>query len=192
MDDAPARFWFDYVDPVSFLVEIRLRRAETALGTRVERRGWEIVPPPAEPMDPGTPPWAGRWEEVARRGGEEGLHLVRPRMIPWTRKAHELALHAAGTHDAFAAVHDALFRAHHLEGRDIGRIDVLVEIAERIGLDPGEVRTVLGVDRHRQAVWEGREEAERAGVRGVPTLARGGRRLEGLAAEETITAFLAD
>lgn len=191
MDHAPARFWYDYVDPVSFLVEIRLCRAEARVGTTVERRGWEIAPPPTPLLDADDPTWIGRWEETAREATGEGVELARPARVPWTRKAHELALHAAAS-DAFPTVHDALFRAYHQERLDIGRVDVLAGIADRNGLDPGEARTVLGIDRYLPEVRSRRQEAEREGVRGVPTLAREGRRLEGLADEETLTAFLAD
>ncbi|HSR42567.1 MAG TPA: DsbA family protein [Longimicrobiales bacterium] len=189
MDDSEARLWFDYVDPVSFLVELRLRRVEARVGAPVARRGWEIAPPPAPPPDVSGPAWSGRWRAVARAAEEEGLELAPPRRIPWSRKAHELALHAAGA-GAFEAVHDALFRAYHLEGRDIGRIDVLTELATACGLDRGEVRTVLGVDRWVPEVLEGREAAERLGLRGVPTLARGDTRLEGLADEDAIAGLL--
>lgn len=192
MDDDAARFWFDYVDPVSFLVEVRLRRVEAASGApAVERLPYEIVTPPEPLLDPDDPAWAGRWRQVEREARDEGLELRRAHLVPWSRKAHELALHAAET-PAFDRVHDAIFRAYHLEDRDIGRIDVLAGIAGAAGLDPGEVRTILGVDRYLPALRDLRERAEREGVRGVPTLARSGRRLEGLADEAAVADLLAD
>ncbi|HZD05235.1 MAG TPA: DsbA family protein, partial [Longimicrobiales bacterium] len=151
-DDGAARLWFDYVDPVSFLVEVRLRRVEAASGTAaVERLPWEIVPPPEPLLDPDDPAWVGRWRQVERESREEGLELRRAHLVPWTRKAHELVLHATGG-PAFDRVHGAVFRAHHVEGRDIGRIDVLADIAEAAGLDAAEIRTVLGVDRYLPAL----------------------------------------
>lgn len=186
--DAPL-FWFDYVDPWSFLVEIRLREAEEQVGLRASRAGVEIVPPPGPPIRGDDPVWSERWERSSREAGEMGLELARPRTIPWTRKAHELAAHSVARGLAME-FNDAVFRAHHLDGDDIGRIDVLVEIGARIGLDPGEARTVLGVDRYLEQVRSLGESAEREGVRGVPTLAQGARRLEGLARTETIAEFL--
>lgn len=192
MDDAPAHLWFDYVDPVCFVVDLRLRQVEARLGTEVERRGWEIAPAPAEPLNPRDPVWAGRWEAADAEARREGLELVRPRLVPRTRKAHELALHASETGEAFRDVHEALYRAHHLEARDIGRIDVLVDIGEGCGLDPEETRTVLGIDRYLPGLRARRDEAERAGVLGVPTLALGDHRLEGLAGEERLASLLAE
>ena len=42
-----ARFHFDFVDPLSYLQEIELGRLDPAIGGRVERTGFELVPPPA-------------------------------------------------------------------------------------------------------------------------------------------------
>jgi len=187
--DAP-QFWFDYVDPASYLAELRLREAEGVTGRWAERLGLEIVPPPMPPLVGDELEWAGRWEEVAEAGRGAGIPLERPRFVPWTRKAHELAMHAASV-GVFAEVHDALFRAYLWEGQDIGRIDVLLGVAAGAGLSRSEVRTVLGVDRYLPTLLDLRERAERQGVRGVPTLAREERRLEGLTDVATLAALLA-
>ena len=189
MDPSVPRFWFDYVDPWSFLMELRLREVEAESGVRVSRAGVEIVPPPAPLIRGDDPIWAERWERASREAGDMGLELARPGTIPWTRKAHEMAVHSVASGLAME-FNDAVFRAHHIDGGDIGRIDVLVAIGARIGLDPGEARTALGVDRYLEEVRSFGESAERDGVRGVPTLALGERRLEGLQRIEAIAGFL--
>jgi len=189
MDSAVPRFWFDYVDPWSFVTEIRLREAERQTGVETVRAAFELRPPPASPQGVDGPTWLARWVAAEREAHHLGLDLVRTESVPWTRKAHELAVHARST-DRFADLHDALFRAYHLEGRDIGRIDVLVDIGARVGLDRTEIRMVLGVDRHLDDVRSLRDSAEREGVRGVPTLTFEQRRLEGLAAVDAIVALL--
>lgn len=183
------RFWFDYVDPWSFVTEIRLCEAERQTGVDMVRAAFELRPPPAPPWRVDEPAWSARWDTADREGHRMGLDFVRTGSVPWTRKAHELAVHAR-TADRFADVHSALFRAYHLEGRDIGRIDVLVEIGAQVGLDRTEIRTVLGVDRHLSDVRSLRDSAEREGVGGVPTLAFGQRRLEGLADVDAIVTLL--
>jgi predicted DsbA family dithiol-disulfide isomerase len=110
-------------------------------------------------------------------------------LVPWTRKAHELALHAREK-QLFPEVHAALFRAYLHEGRDIGRVDVLVSLAAEVGLEREEARTVLGVDRHAATVDGLRGEAERLGVRGVPTLLVAGERIEGVLPPEALRALL--
>ena len=104
---------------------------------------------------------------------KSGLDLPAPPIIPWTRKAHELC-ELARRRDCFHAVRRALFRAHFIDHTDIGRIDLLVEIAQAAGLDPSEARAVLDVDRHAAAVLGNRGRALEAGIRDVPALARPG------------------
>jgi predicted DsbA family dithiol-disulfide isomerase len=89
-------------------------------------------------------------------------------------------------------VHAALFRAFLEEGQDIGRVDVLVGIAKEAGLDPVETKAVLDVDR-RTAELDGlRGDAERLGVRGVPTLLIAGERIEGVLPTEALRALLVE
>ena len=173
------RFFFDYVDPLSYLFEIRLRRAEAETGRGAVRHPLELVAPPDPLLDPASDAWRARWEEARRAAEDEGIELATPRLVPWSRKAHELALHAQEEGDP-VPVHDALFRTFHQKGRDLGRVDVLVEVAVEHGLDRTAVKAVLDVDRHLDTLRSLRSDAERRGVRGVPTLLLGDRHVRGL------------
>ena len=184
------RLYFDYVDPGSWLMDRRLGAAVGEGEVRVERLPFELRPPPDRQLDPGDPAWLAYWSGMADAARRDGLELQRPDRVPWTRKAHELALHA-GERDRFGAVHDALFRAFLVEGLDLGRVDVLVELARDLGLDHGETKAVLDVDRYAETVERLRSEALEAGIRGVPTIMVEGRRLEGIHPAEAIEAFLA-
>jgi predicted DsbA family dithiol-disulfide isomerase len=185
----PVRFFFDYVDPGSYLVERQLAALEATTGLQVERIPFEVTPPPAALVDPHTPAWRTFWEGARRAAAEQGVVLSDPRIVPWTRKAHELALHAR-EQGRFPALHAALFEAFLLEGRDLGRVDVLLDLAVRHGLDLSRTKAVLDVDRHAPDVVEARAQAERLGVRGVPTLRAGQGSLEGSHRSGTILAFL--
>ncbi len=182
--------FFDYVDPASFLLELRLRGLEETGTFSLLLEPFELRPPPAPLLNPEGPEWQARLHTVAPEAARAGVRFPPPRLIPWTRKAHELALHA-GERGCFREVHDALFLACLLEGRDIGRVDVLVELAVGAGLERMETRAVLDVDRHRQEVENARERALGLGVSRVPTLHWRGRSLEGFPAEERLREFLA-
>lgn len=173
------RLFFDYVDPVSYVLELRLRGVEAELGVAAARHPLELAPPPAALPDPEGPDFAERWHLARNAAREDGVDLRRPSFVPWSRKSHELVLHAREK-GAGLAVHDAVFRAFHLEGRDIGRVDVLLEIAVAAGLDNTETRAVLDVDRHLESVRTLRRVAERLALPGVPTLLTEHRTLEGL------------
>ncbi len=185
-----ARLYFDYVDPGSWLMDRRLGAVAGEGEVRVERLPFEFRPPPDRQLDPADPAWRAYWSSMADAALRDGLELRRPDRVPWTRKAHELALYAR-EQDRFDPVHDGLFRAFLVEGRDLGRVDVLVELARSAGLDHGETKAVLDVDRYADTVERLRCDALEAGIRGVPTITMEGRRLEGIHSPEAIDAFLA-
>ena len=184
------RLYFDYVDPGSWLMDRRLGAVAGEGEVRIERLPFEFRPPPDRQLDPADPAWRAYWSGMAEAARDDGLELGRPDRVPWTRKAHELALYAR-EQDRFDAVHDALYRAFLVEGRDLGRVDVLVELARSAGLDHGETKAVLDVDRYAEAVERIRGEALETGIRGVPTITTEGRRLEGIHSSGAIEAFLA-
>ena len=184
----PVRFFYDYVDPGSYLVERMVSELEARLGLAVERIPFEVTPPPSPLVDPRTEEWRRFWEGARAVWAEEGLALSDPRLVPWTRKAHELAEHARAE-GRFAETHRALFDTFLLEGRDLGRVDVLLDVARRVGLDPSSTRPVLDVDKHAGSVTDARERAEREGVRGVPTLLAE-RRLAGFRGRSATLEFL--
>lgn len=189
MTDSLPRLFYDYVDPLSLLVELDVGALEAEGSRALARHPLELRAPPAELISPDDPLWVRRWEEAERRAEARGVALRRPPLVPWSRKAHELALHASEK-GRFAEVHAALFRAFLHEGTDIGRVDVLVALAAEQGMDASEVKAVLDVDRHAAALDGLRGEAERLGVRGVPTLLVDGERIEGVLPREALRVLL--
>jgi len=87
---------------------------------------------------------------------------------PNTMDAHRLILWA-GIEQAANEVVDALFRAWFTEGRDIGSIDVLADIADSAGMNAALVRRLLATDEDRAQV-EGRiRMVQEMGITSVPT-----------------------
>lgn len=158
--------YFDLVDPTSRQVCDMIDQA--GIAEAIDWRGLELCPPPEPMIDPTAPEWQAR-----HAGGAPP-----PPLVPWTRKAHELCEFARGR-DCFHAVRRALLRAHFIDHTDIGRIDLLVEIARRAGLDRSETRAALDVDHHTAAVLRNRERALKGGVRDIPALIWRDGRLEG-------------
>ena len=184
-------FFFDYIDPTSFLIERRLTALESEVSVRVDRAPFELCPPPQDVIDPAAASWRARWHEVRAEAEAVGVVLAMPRFVPWTRKAHELAL-LARKHARFDHVHRALFEAFHLKGLDLGRVDVLLQIAVHQGMDFASTKVVLDADRYTGVVERSRADAERLDIPGVPALLAGCQWLEGLQDSDALLAFLRD
>jgi len=189
MNRPALRFHHDYVDPASYLVHRILRPLESELEVEVEPIPLELRQPPASLIDPRDREWREYLAEMDERAATLDAPFRPPPLVPWTRKAHELAAHAEEK-GRLREVHRRIYDAYFTEGRDIGRIDVLVDVATASDLDPTEAKAVLDVDRHGARIDQQRRLALEAGIRGVPTLVLDERTLEGFHPEEEIRTFL--
>ncbi len=169
MNEHDIRFFFDAVDPLSFAMHHALGTEEEQRDVRAVRIPIESYPADAPLTDTQDPFWRTRWSEGRRLAEEMDFSLVRPDLVPRSRKAHELLLHAKASELERPAL-DAIFAAYFLEGRDIGRIDVLVDIATSLGMDLTESKAVLDVDRYDADILRARQEAIEAGVTSAPAL----------------------
>lgn len=93
-----------------------------------------------------------------------------------TFRAHQLLDRAAETGNQ-TALKLTLFEAYFTHGRDVSQTEVLVDVAERAGLDPSEAREIvetdarLGVVRQKQKFWTDQ------GISGVPGMVFDGKYL---------------
>ena len=176
--------FFDFTDPGSYLLSHLLDVAGAA--GRCEWRGFELRPPPRPLVDPAAPDWHAYHSRIAEDAEGRGLAMAAPRLVPWTRKAHELT-ELARERDCYQAVKRALFEAHFVDRKDIGRIDSLVDIACASGLDGSEAKAVLDDDRHLATVLRHRDLARDRDVAEVPALVHGARRIEGLTCPDDVS-----
>ena len=91
-----------------------------------------------------------------------------------TRKAHEL-LHYAKSVGRQADMAERLFAAHFTEGKHIGGIDELADLAAEIGLDRDDVEKALRAGTYADAVDADLEQASAYGISGVPFFVIDGR-----------------
>jgi len=67
------------------------------------------------------------------------------------------------------AIHDKLYQAYFVDGKNIGDVDLLVDIAASVGLPAAEARAVLEERRFKDAVDADWAKSHQYGVTGVPT-----------------------
>jgi predicted DsbA family dithiol-disulfide isomerase len=164
----PLVVFSDFACPFSYVTEAAVRRMEAAGEVQVTRLGYELHPVPAPLPDPD-----GAWMDALRPlAAELELPLRVPPVAVRTRKALEAAAFA-DRKGVGPAMRESLFRAYFAEGRDIGRIDVLVDLGAALGLDATETKVVLDVDGLAPRMDAEREAAVNAGVTGTPTLVAG-------------------
>jgi predicted DsbA family dithiol-disulfide isomerase len=118
----------------------------------------------------------GSWErslvmdsEVAATGKGLGIEFNYDKvlMTPNTLAGHRLSWWAEKQHHQ-AHLTEALFRAYFTEGRDVGRHDVLAEIAAEVGLPHTEAIAFLDSDAGKKEVEEQALKGLELGLQGVP------------------------
>jgi predicted DsbA family dithiol-disulfide isomerase len=158
---------------------VRIERLRKAHGLRVK---WIHFP-----LHPETPADGRSLEDLFRGRGYDVAKMqaqMRARMeaegLPYgtrthtynSRLAQELAAWA-DTQPGGEKIHDAMFRAYFVDAKNIGDPDVLVEIAQSVGLPADEARKVIEQRTHKAAVDADWEKSREYGVTGVPTFVVG-------------------
>ncbi|HKT19922.1 MAG TPA: DsbA family oxidoreductase [Stellaceae bacterium] len=112
---------------------------------------------------------------IAEAGASVAIDFAfeRIKRSPNTRNAHRLIRHAASSGRADAVV-DRLFSGYFLEGRDIGDIETLAEIAAEAGLDRNAAAAFLRSDAEREAILAEDGNVRRLGINAVPCFIFGG------------------
>lgn len=164
----PVTVFSDFACPYSYVTEAMLRRMEAAGEIQSTYLAYELFPAPA-PLRGGGGEWMEGLQPIA---DELGLRIRVPPAPVRTAKAHEAAAFARAR-GVETAMRDALYRAYFVDGRDIARIDVLVELGAALGIDASEMKVVLDVDTWAPRVAAEQDAARRAGVDGTPTVVVG-------------------
>lgn len=109
----------------------------------------------------------GRIAEAAQAAGLK-IDFDGIRRTPNTLDAHRL-IHWAGLEGRQTAAVSRLFKAYFEEGQDIGDREVLLGIAEGIGLDPAMTERLIDSDADLENIRARDMHARNRGVSGVPT-----------------------
>jgi predicted DsbA family dithiol-disulfide isomerase len=175
---------------------VRIQRLQKEHGVKVE---WVHFP-----LHPETPQegrsledlFRGRGYDVGKmqaqmraRMAAEGLPYGNRTMTYNSRLAQELGKWA-DTQPGGEAIHDALFRAYFVDGKNIGDPQVLIDIAKRVGLPEDGAREVLEKRTFKAAIDADWAKSREYGVTGVPTFVAGGQGVVGAQPYEALEALI--
>lgn len=117
-----------------------------------------------------TPEQIAQTQDMIReRGASVGFTFGPRTRVYNTFDAHRL-LHWAGLEGRQLQLKLALLEAYHSEGRDPSNHDVLVEVAESVGLDATRARQVLQGGDYGDDVREAERENQSMGLSSVPAI----------------------
>ena len=108
-----------------------------------------------------------RLREVARGAGVD-MDPDKPQRMPNTLNAHRL-IHWAGIEAVQQPIVDALMHAYWTEGRDIGDLETLADIAGENGMDREATLRLLQSDADADDIQARDQDARQKGVTAVPT-----------------------
>jgi predicted DsbA family dithiol-disulfide isomerase len=175
----------DYVCPWCYLGSARVERLKREHGVQVKYVHFPLHPETPQHGKSLEELFAGRGYDIGRmqaqmraRMAAEGLPYGERKMTFNSRLAQELASWAV-SQPGGEAIHDALFRAYFVEGKNIGAPETLIQLAKQLGLDEAQARDVIEKRTHKAAVDADWEKSRQYGVTGVPTHVFGDRGVVG-------------
>ena len=131
----------------------------------------------------------GMHKQMQARMEAAGLEYGDRTMTYNSRLAQELAKWAE-TQDGGNAIHVALFRAYFVLNLNIGKADVLLDIAESVELDTAQAREVLEQRTFRDAVDRDWQYSYSTGINGVPSFLAGNQVVVGCQPYEVLEEFV--
>jgi predicted DsbA family dithiol-disulfide isomerase len=175
----------DYVCPWCYIGFRRIEQLQREFDVEVEWRPFELhpeTPTTGARLDGrlGSAARARAYQDnilgVAR---ESDIAMRMPAIISNSHRALEAA-EFARKHGGFEAMHAALFSAYFEDGRDIGDVEVLCDVARVCGVDDQRLRQALADETYAARIDEVTEAARRDEIMSTPTFVfPGGFRLIG-------------
>lgn len=180
----------DYICPFCYLGHHRLMRLGDSYELKINWRFLEIHPETSaagESIDALQYPSA-QWQQMlanlTRIADEENIPLSKLTFI--TNSKDALLLSEASKQcgrETFYALHETLFKAYFVEGKNIGNKNTLKEIALANGIDENIIASAWTDDVHQKQLLSNFEAARAHNVQSVPSFVFGQKVLAGVVAE---------
>jgi predicted DsbA family dithiol-disulfide isomerase len=108
------------------------------------------------------------FQKLDVRGKDMGIRFNHQKLMSNSRKALEGG-EFAREQDRFKAYHQAVFQAYFIDCQDIGRSQVLLQIAQSSGLDTKSFAEALATGRYSSQIEKATQMARDQGIQAAPT-----------------------
>lgn len=183
------KVYSDYVCPFCYFGEQILKELqEEEGGFSVEWMPFELRPAPTPTLKPEDEYLPRVWESSVYPMAESlSLEVQLPTVSPqpYTHLAfegHQFARERGKGEEYSNRMFEAFFR----ENKDIGDVEVLTELAQEIGLDPLAYRQALESRKYEEQHQQALQDAQKYGIRAVPTFQIGRRLYQGVIPKEQL------
>lgn len=188
----------DYVCPWCYLGDNRVKKLKENFDITVKLVHFPLHPDtPAEGRTLlamfGTSPEdiQAKYERMKGLMDAEGLPYGERSHTYNSRLAQEIGSWAE-TQPGGHAIHDKFFEAYFVEARNVGDIEVIIDIVKSVGLDETEARAVLAERRFKDAVDADWQKSRAYGVTGVPTFVSSGKGMVGAQPYEALEQLMVE
>ena len=180
----------DYVCPWCYLGDNRVKKLKQNYDITVQ-----LVHFPLHPETPAE----GRAREDFKAKNTRMIGLMEAEGLPYSERSHtynsRLAQEIgtwAETQSGGNSIHDKFFEAYFVDCRNIGDVEVIIDVVKSVGLDEQQARAVLAERRFKDAVDADWEKSRSYGVTGVPTFFSNGKGLVGAQPYEALERFMTE
>lgn len=187
----------DYICPFCYVGFYRIKKLKEEFDFEVEWRSFELHPEtPKSGVVIESLPFAKDYLEmvmnnVKRLADEVGIKFTFSGKLPNSR----LALYVsefARKKGKFSEFHELLFDTYWKEGKDIGDLNLLLDLATSIGLEKKELRDYLESDEPKKTLKNTQLELGNYRITGVPTFIIGNRVVVGAQPYEVFQKVIAE
>jgi len=111
--------------------------------------------------------WDEMYEGLRKSGKEYDIEFGEVTILANSRKSFE-ASEFAREQGKYHEFHEGLFYAYFTEVRNIGEIDVIMDVAAKTGLDTVSLKEALDTEKYLSVLQNVTREARQLGYSGVP------------------------
>ncbi len=181
----------DYICPFCYLGHHRLQRLRDTYDLKINWCFLEIHPEtsaegePIDSLDYPSQQWQQMINNLKRIAKEENIPLAELNFT--TNSKDALLLSEAAKQcgrDSFYKLHEKLFTAYFVDGKNIGERNVLIEIAESCNIDKTTIDTAWSDKKHQQRLLANFDSARKHNIQSVPSFVFGDKVLTGVASEQ--------